>query len=67
MQFLGKLHRSDSSHGGPEGIYPPFHARAKELVDEHPDAYKNIDTVMADQADLVEIEHTLTQIFNYKG
>jgi tRNA-splicing ligase RtcB len=43
------------------------HTRAEELVDEHPDAYKDIDTVMADQADLVEIEHTLTQIFNYKG
>ena len=26
-----------------------------------------IDTVMANQADLVAVEHTLSQIFNYKG
>jgi tRNA-splicing ligase RtcB len=41
--------------------------RAKSLLDEHPDAYKSIDQVMADQADLVEIQHTLRQVFNYKG
>jgi tRNA-splicing ligase RtcB len=41
--------------------------RAGDLVDEHPEAYKDIDTVMADQADLVAIEHTLSQVFNYKG
>ena len=41
--------------------------RAEALVDEHPEAYKDIDTVMANQADLVTIEHTLGQIFNYKG
>jgi tRNA-splicing ligase RtcB (3'-phosphate/5'-hydroxy nucleic acid ligase) len=41
--------------------------RASSLVDEHPEAYKDIDEVMADQSDLVEIEHTLSQIFNYKG
>jgi len=28
---------------------------------------KSIDQVMADQADLVTIEHTLRQILNYKG
>ena len=41
--------------------------RAEALVDEHPLAYKDIDEVMANQADLVAIEHTLAQIFNYKG
>ncbi|MET9337948.1 RtcB family protein [Nonomuraea sp. NPDC003804] len=41
--------------------------RAAALVDEHPDAYKSIDQVMADQKDLVEVQHTLRQIFNYKG
>lgn len=41
--------------------------QAKELLDEHPDAYKDIDQVMADQADLVEVVHTLHQILNYKG
>jgi tRNA-splicing ligase RtcB len=41
--------------------------RAQSLVDEHPQAYKDVDQVMADQRDLVEIQHTLRQIFNYKG
>jgi RNA-splicing ligase RtcB len=40
---------------------------AADLIDEIPAAYKDIDQVMADQADLVEIEHTLHQILNYKG
>jgi tRNA-splicing ligase RtcB len=42
-------------------------ADAERLVDEHPAAYKDIDQVMADQADLVEVQHTLRQVFNYKG
>jgi tRNA-splicing ligase RtcB len=37
------------------------------FLDEHPDAYKDIDVVMADAADLVEITHTLRQIVNVKG
>jgi tRNA-splicing ligase RtcB len=41
--------------------------RAEALVDEHPAAYKSIDQVMADQSDLVEVRHTLRQVFNYKG
>ncbi|MCP3855215.1 MAG: RtcB family protein [Actinomycetia bacterium] len=41
--------------------------RAGKLVDEHPEAYKDIDQVMADQADLVTIRTRLTQILNYKG
>jgi tRNA-splicing ligase RtcB (3'-phosphate/5'-hydroxy nucleic acid ligase) len=41
--------------------------RASALVDEIPDAYKDIDAVMDAQRDLVEIEHTLHQVFNYKG
>lgn len=40
---------------------------AKALLDEHPDSYKDIDQVMADQEDLVTVEHTLHQILNYKG
>ncbi len=43
------------------------HASARELLDEHPAAYKPIDVVMRDQADLVEIEHELHGIANYKG
>ncbi|MDP9388068.1 MAG: RtcB family protein [Actinomycetota bacterium] len=41
--------------------------RAQALVDEIPAAYKDIDQVMADQADLVEVRHTLRQVLNYKG
>src|SRR5919106_1701518 len=41
--------------------------RAAALVDEIPTAYKDIDQVMADQADLVEVLHTLHQVLNYKG
>ena len=37
------------------------------LLDEHPNAYKDIDAVMADQKDLAEIVHTLHQVLNYKG
>ena len=43
------------------------HASAAALLDEHPSAYKPIDVVMRDQADLVEIEHELHAIANYKG
>jgi RNA-splicing ligase RtcB len=43
------------------------HASARALLDEHPSAYKPIDVVMRDQADLVEIEHELHGIANYKG
>ena len=42
-------------------------SRAGALLDEIPSAYKDIDQVMADQADLVEIRHTLSQVLNYKG
>ncbi len=41
--------------------------RAADLLDEDPRSYKDIDQVMEDQRDLVEIQHTLTQILNYKG
>lgn len=41
--------------------------RAEALLDEHPDSYKDIDVVMEDQRDLVQVERTLHQIFNYKG
>ncbi|MGY1632269.1 RtcB family protein [Geodermatophilus sp. SYSU D01186] len=41
--------------------------RSDAFLDEHPDAYKPVDVVMADAADLVEIRHTLRQIVNVKG
>jgi tRNA-splicing ligase RtcB len=37
------------------------------FIDEIPQAYKPIDVVMEDAADLVEIRHTLRQIVNVKG
>ncbi|MEI4273364.1 RtcB family protein [Klenkia sp. LSe6-5] len=37
------------------------------FLDEHPDAYKPIDQVMADAADLVEVRHVLRQVVNVKG
>jgi RNA-splicing ligase RtcB len=41
--------------------------RAGALLDEIPGAYKDLAQVMADQADLVEIEHSMQEILNYKG
>jgi tRNA-splicing ligase RtcB len=40
---------------------------AKALLDEAPDAYKPIDVVMRDQADLVRVEHEFRALANYKG
>jgi tRNA-splicing ligase RtcB len=37
------------------------------VLDEIPGAYKDIDTVMANQSDLVEIVHTLKQVMCIKG
>lgn len=38
-----------------------------EVLDETPGAYKDIDAVMAAQADLVEVVHTLRQVVCVKG
>ncbi len=40
---------------------------AKALLDEHPSAYKDVEAVMAAQADLVRIDNRLSQVLNYKG
>src|SRR5690606_26105510 len=37
------------------------------FLDEIPAAYKDIDRVMADSADLVRVRHTMRQIVNVKG
>jgi RNA-splicing ligase RtcB len=42
-------------------------SEAKLLLDEAPQAYKPIDVVMQDQADLVRVEVELSSIANYKG
>lgn len=39
----------------------------KDVIDESPGAYKDIDAVMAAQSDLVEIVHTLKQVVCVKG
>jgi tRNA-splicing ligase RtcB len=38
-----------------------------DVIDETPGAYKPIDAVMAAQADLVEVVHTLRQVVCVKG
>jgi tRNA-splicing ligase RtcB len=37
------------------------------VVDQIPGAYKDIDEVMANQADLVDVVHTLKQVLCVKG
>lgn len=37
------------------------------VLDELPSGYKDIDTVMANQTDLVEVVHTLKQVMCVKG
>ncbi len=39
----------------------------KGVLDEIPGAYKDIDTVMSNQDDLVEVVHTLKQVLCIKG
>jgi tRNA-splicing ligase RtcB len=41
--------------------------KTAETLDETPGAYKDIDAVMAAQADLVEVVHTLKQVLCIKG
>ena len=41
--------------------------RTDAFLDEIPGAYKDVDLVMADAADLVEVRHALRQIVNVKG
>jgi tRNA-splicing ligase RtcB len=42
-------------------------ADALDLVDEAPQAYKDIEQVMRDQADLVRVLHELRGVLSYKG
>ena len=41
--------------------------KVEDVIDETPAAYKPIDAVMAAQADLVDIVHTLRQVVCVKG
>lgn len=40
---------------------------SKELIDELPGAYKDVDEVMENSKELVEIKHVLRQVVNVKG
>lgn len=44
-----------------------WNRNAEALLDEHPEAYKDLGEVMDNQRDLVTIKHRLTTILNYKG
>ena len=47
-----------------EGIVCDTHVN---VIDEAPDAYKDLTTVMANQEDMVDIEHRLLPLLNVKG
>ena len=57
--------RTSSSTSRWTGI--EWSAARDAFIDEIPGAYKDIDVVMQDAADLVEVRHTLRQIVNVKG
>ncbi len=59
-----RLYTADDLAEQTKGIECP---KDDARVDEIPAAYKSIDKVMADQADLVDIVHTLKQVVNVKG
>jgi hypothetical protein len=52
--------------GEPE-MPPDSDSDKADVIDETPAAYKDIDAVMAAQADLVDIVHTLKQVLVVKG
>ena len=43
------------------------HRASKELIDEIPGAYKDIDQVMENSKELVDVVHVLKQVVNVKG
>lgn len=59
-----RLYTADDLAEQTKGIECP---KDESRIDEIPAAYKSIDTVMANQSDLVEIVHTLRQVVNVKG
>ena len=61
-------HRGQPHAARPSPASTDLQARLVDaFIDEIPAAYKDIDRVMADAADLVEIRHTLRQVVNVKG
>jgi len=41
--------------------------RSKSLIDEIPQAYKDIDEVIENSKELVHVDHVLRQVVNVKG
>jgi tRNA-splicing ligase RtcB len=69
-----RLSRTEARHQIPLPVFQKTMAHiwfesssARKLLDEAPDAYKDIKTVMRAQRDLVKIETTLRPIINFKG
>jgi tRNA-splicing ligase RtcB (3'-phosphate/5'-hydroxy nucleic acid ligase) len=61
---MGDRSRSEDTGAG---LGKAWNGNAEALIDEDPRADEDIGEVMANQADLVTIEHTLHQILNDKG
>ena len=67
-QFSRSAARKRFTHAELQAAMTGIEYRDTEaFLDEIPAAYKDIDQVMADAADLVETRHTLRQIVNVKG
>lgn len=56
---------AESLHEAMAGI--SWNDDPEALLDEHPDAYKDLEMVMDNQKELVKVEHRLNTILNYKG
>ncbi len=72
--FGDNIKQKDVSHGAgrtmSRTVPPPKSVECRkdaDVIDEIPMAHKDIDAVMAAQADLVEIVHTLKQVVCVKG
>lgn len=63
----GEAKRTFTAEQLEEAMVGIEYRKTDAFIDEIPQAYKPIDTVMNDASDLVEIKHTLHQIVNVKG
>lgn len=70
MEFQGRqVQDAWSVHAGRPGAQTDCGECRKDsgVLDEVPGAYKDIDRVIAQQADLVAVRHTLKQVMCVKG
>ncbi|MDQ2683273.1 MAG: RtcB family protein, partial [Chloroflexota bacterium] len=63
----GRAKQAISSSDFAESLHGTFSKASMSYVDEAPGAYKDIDTVIGRQIDLVEVVHTLEPIITIKG